>query len=52
MNNPAGGSGRPGIILMLSHTDHAFARFVDTTVVVAFAALSFLLAGATAIVGA
>ncbi len=37
---------------MFTHTDHAFARFVDTTVVVAFAALSFLLAGATAIVGA
>lgn len=37
---------------MFTPTDHAFARFVDITVVVAFAALSFLLAGATAIVGA
>jgi len=52
MNNPAGGLRQTRTILMFSHTDHAFARFVDTTVVVAFAALSFLLAGATAIVGA
>jgi len=37
---------------MFSHTDHVFARLVDTTVVVAFAALSFLLAGATVVVGA
>ena len=37
---------------MFTHIDHAFGRFVDTTVVVAFAALSFLLAGATVIVGA
>ena len=37
---------------MFTHTDHAFARFFDTTVVVAFVALSVMLAGATAIVGA
>lgn len=52
MNSPAGGSGKTGTATMFTHTDHAFARFVDTTVVVAFAVLSFILAGATAFVGA
>lgn len=37
---------------MFTHTDHAFARFFDTAIVVAFVALSLTLAGATAIVGA
>ena len=52
MNNPAGGSGKTRNDVMFTHTDHAFARFFDTAIVVAFVALSLTLAGATAIVGA
>ena len=50
MNNPAGGLRQIGTKTMFA--DHTFARFFDTTVVVAFVALSVMLAGATAIVGA
>ena len=51
MNKPTGASGQDqGLQIMFAN--HAFARFFDTAVIVAFAALSLTLVGATALVSA
>ena len=51
MNKPTGATGYDqGLKIMFAN--HTFARFFDIAVVVAFAALSLTLAGATALVSA